>query len=72
MSMVNTEVCRHHWLLGEPQRGIVPGVCKLCGSRREYPARLEETDRFFDHEELLQRTEALQTIYQPPAEEQQS
>ena len=62
-------VCRHHWLLGEPRQGIIPGVCKLCGSRREYPARLEDTERFFDHEELLRQGPDLAPIYQVPVEE---
>ena len=69
MSGVSVEICRHHWLLAEPRRGIVPGVCKLCGSQREYPARLEDTDRFFDHEELLQE-QNLAPIRLAPLEEQ--
>jgi len=65
----SVEVCRHHWLLGEPRGGVVPGVCKLCGQRRQYPARLENTEGFFDHEELLHQKRPLAPVYRAPAEE---
>lgn len=70
MSAVETQTCRHHWLLAEPRQGIVRGQCKLCGSHREYPARLDETDRFFDHEELILQPQTPALVYRPPAEEQ--
>lgn len=52
--MVETVVtsCRHHWLLSEPRRGVVSGVCKLCRATRKYPARLEDTDRYYDYQDL--------------------
>jgi hypothetical protein len=67
--VATTQTCQHHWLLSEPRQGIVPGVCKLCGTHREYPARLEQTDRFFDHQELIVQTQVLEPIYKTPAEE---
>jgi len=69
MLSASVETCRHHWLLGEPQGGVVPGACKLCGALREYPARLEHTEGFFDHEELLRQTRPLAPIYAAPADE---
>jgi hypothetical protein len=52
--MVQSRVasCRHHWLLSEPRRGVIQGVCKLCRAVRTYPARLETTDGFLDHQDL--------------------
>lgn len=44
--------CRHHWLLSEPKRGVIHGVCKHCRAIRDYPARLETADRFLDHLDL--------------------
>lgn len=69
MTTVAIEVCRHHWILGEPQQEIILGVCKLCGMRREYPARLEDTNRFFDHEELILEDAGMISIYRQAPEE---
>ena len=44
--------CRHHWLLSEPKSGVIHGVCKHCRATRNYPARLESTDGFLDHQDL--------------------
>lgn len=44
--------CRHHWVLSGPRRGVISGVCKLCRAKRSYPARLEDTDRYYDYQEL--------------------
>jgi hypothetical protein len=44
--------CRHHWLLSEPKRGVIRGVCKHCRATREYPARLETTEAFLDYQDL--------------------
>jgi hypothetical protein len=44
--------CRHHWVLSGPRRGVISGVCKLCRATRDYPARLEDTDRYYDYQEL--------------------
>jgi hypothetical protein len=40
----NTQViCRHHWLLGQPSEGAISGVCRNCGTRRRFPAAVDET-----------------------------
>jgi hypothetical protein len=39
-------------LLSEPKRGVIHGVCKHCRAIRDYPARLETTDGFLDHQDL--------------------
>lgn len=44
--------CRHHWLLSEPREGVISGVCKRCRATRNYPARLEDTDRYYDYQDL--------------------
>jgi hypothetical protein len=44
--------CRHHWLLSEPRQGVIFGVCKHCRATRQYPARLEDTDRYYDYQDL--------------------
>jgi hypothetical protein len=44
--------CRHHWLLSEPRRGVIHGVCKHCRATRDYPAGLESIDGFLDHQDL--------------------
>jgi hypothetical protein len=44
--------CRHHWLLSEPKRGVIHGVCKHCRATKDYPAGLETADRFLDHQDL--------------------
>ena len=33
--------CVHRWILGEPNRGSIQGICRRCGSHRTYPAGLE-------------------------------
>jgi len=38
-------VCRHHWILGAPVDGTVPGRCKKCGETRNYPAVIDDYDR---------------------------
>ena len=37
--------CTHHWLLGQPQDGLVPGRCRNCGAERSFPAYLDEYER---------------------------
>ena len=44
--------CRHHWLLSEPKRGVIHGVCKHCRATRNYPAGLESMDGFLDYQDL--------------------
>jgi hypothetical protein len=39
--------CKHHWLLGQPNQGVVPGKCRICGAERQYPAVLEDADRYY-------------------------
>lgn len=46
--------CTHHWLLGDPVGGVIPGRCKRCHAERPFPAHPEGTDRFDDYRELLQ------------------
>ena len=36
--------CQHHWLLGQPNAGQVPAVCRKCGTSRAYPAVLDDLD----------------------------
>ena len=33
--------CIHRWVLGEPRRGTIKGVCRRCGAHRTYPSGLE-------------------------------
>lgn len=28
----------HHWLCGEPKKGVTHGVCKLCQAERDFVA----------------------------------
>lgn len=44
--------CRHHWLLSEPRQGVVQGVCKRCGARREYPAYPEWSELYNGYDEV--------------------
>lgn len=44
--------CTHRWVLGQPGNGIVPGRCRLCGAERDYPASLEDLDRWYASAEL--------------------
>ena len=52
--MIQTKMlaCRHHWLLCEPRQGVVRGVCKRCGTRREYPACPEWSELYDDYDEM--------------------
>jgi hypothetical protein len=36
--------CRHHWLLAQPEAGLVAGVCRKCNESRNFPAYLDEYD----------------------------
>jgi hypothetical protein len=47
-----TVPCTHRWVLGQPNQGIVPGRCRHCGAEREYPAVLDDYDRFYPSNEL--------------------
>lgn len=44
--------CIHRWVLGEPHRGSIKGVCRRCGARRNYPSGLEILEAVPDFEEL--------------------
>ncbi len=44
--------CVHHWVLGEPHRGTIRGVCRRCGARRSYPSGLELPEIVSEYEEL--------------------
>lgn len=39
-----TRDCCHHWLLGQPQEGLIGAVCKKCGAVKDYPAVLDDLD----------------------------
>ena len=43
--------CTHREDLGQPKRGIIVGVCRLCGNRREYPAVLPESG--WGHQDMV-------------------
>jgi hypothetical protein len=63
-------ICQHHWVLTDPHDDVIDAVCKLCRARREYPARLETTERFDDYQELTMGGPAtLSAIYAPLDEE---
>jgi hypothetical protein len=51
MIQTRASACRHHWLLSEPRQGIVRGVCKRCGARREYPA-YPESEMYDDYDDM--------------------
>jgi hypothetical protein len=36
--------CRHHWVLGSPQDGVIKASCRNCGGERVYPAVLDDLD----------------------------
>jgi hypothetical protein len=40
-------------VLGQPRQGIVPGRCRFCGAEREYPAVLEDYDRFYGSDRTM-------------------
>ncbi|MGA2286469.1 MAG: hypothetical protein ABSG55_09395 [Dehalococcoidia bacterium] len=52
MEQIAVRLCQHHWVLTEPHNEVINAVCKICRARRDYPARLEMTDRFDDYQEL--------------------
>ena len=53
--------CKHRWVLGQPSQGVVPGRCRLCGREREYPAVLEDFDRWTASERNFGREDLLGT-----------
>jgi hypothetical protein len=36
--------CRHHWLIETPHGPACKGVCKLCGTEREFQSSSEDHD----------------------------
>ena len=44
--------CVHRWILGEPNRGSIQGICRRCGSHRTYPAGLELPEAAPEEEEV--------------------
>jgi len=44
--------CVHRWILGEPNRGSIQGICRRCGSHRTYPAGLELPETAPEEEEV--------------------
>jgi hypothetical protein len=63
--------CRHHWLLSEPKRGVIHGVCKHCRATRDYPAGLEGTDGFLDHQDLSASESSLLDLLERQVQEEQ-
>lgn len=53
ISPEESSACVHHWLLGDPVAGAVPGRCRRCGQERAFSAHPEGTERFDDHRELV-------------------
>lgn len=47
-STLETPSCIHHWVLSEPEAGMISGSCKRCGMDRLFPARPEGLDWFDD------------------------
>ena len=73
MEQTTISLCQHHWVLTEPHDDVIDAVCKRCRARREYPARLETTERFDDYQELTVGSvgaKPLSTIYRPPDDDQ--
>jgi hypothetical protein len=65
-------LCQHHWVLAEPHDEVINAVCKICRAKRDYPARLETTERFDDYQELTMGgpSGGLNTLYGPLDDEQ--
>jgi len=63
--------CRHHWLLSEPKRGVIHGVCKHCRAKRDYPAGLESIDGFLDHQDLSASERNLLDLLKRQVQEEQ-
>lgn len=68
MGQAKAEPCVHRWVLGEPQMSGVTGVCRRCGARRRYPARLEFAEAVPQDEELTASRLALVTATAPLGE----
>ncbi len=45
---VQTDECRHHWLIESPQGALSSGRCKRCGEEREF--RNSANDYIWDDE----------------------
>lgn len=52
MEQHQASICTHRWMLGEPQRGRIQGVCRRCGAQRTYPSGLDIPEAVADYEEL--------------------
>jgi hypothetical protein len=35
-TVVQTDDCRHHWLIESPRGALSAGRCKLCGAERQF------------------------------------
>lgn len=53
-SLGDSTPCVHHWILGDPDRGVIVGHCKRCGAKRAFSGTPEGTFRFDDFRELTQ------------------
>jgi hypothetical protein len=34
--------CAHHWILGDPDEGLIEAGCRKCGARRTSPVVLDD------------------------------
>ena len=39
-----TTKCAHHWVLSQPNAGVIEATCRKCGGTRVYPAVLDDLD----------------------------
>ncbi len=52
MERHQSTLCVHRWVLGEPRKGSIRGVCRRCGARRSFPSGLEFPEAVRDYVEL--------------------
>lgn len=41
MVHVDELTCVHRWILSEPSRGAIRGICRRCGAQKSYPSGIE-------------------------------
>ena len=55
-SSTTEPVCRHHWLIEPPNGPTSTGVCKLCGSTKEFDNQMPS------HPATVQQTSAQKSL----------
>ena len=60
--------CVHRWVLSDPHRGSVRGLCRRCGASRNYPSGLQPPETVPDYDELADGPPGL-AVEAIPAEE---